>query len=156
MPLALKILLILLVIVLIVLGVLYYFGTKLQKKQVLQKEQMEAMKQTISMLIIDKKIMKLKDAGLPEIVMKSTPKYLRWSKLPVVKAKVGPRIMTMIADTKVFEKIPVKKECKLVVSGIYITDIKSVRGGSIPQPAPKKRGLARFFKKKDKKAENKK
>ena len=57
------------------------------------KEQLEAMKQQVTMLIIDKKRMKLKDAGLPQMVIDQTPKYLRGSKLPIVKAKVGPRIM---------------------------------------------------------------
>lgn len=32
--------------------------------------------------------MKLKDSGLPQIVIDNTPKYLRRSKVPVVKAKV--------------------------------------------------------------------
>ena len=48
--------------------------------------------------------------------------------------------MTLIADPKVYEIIPVKKEVKAVVSGIYITEIKSVRGGAIP--APPKKGVS--------------
>ena len=54
--------------------------------------------------------------------------------------------MTLIAEEKVFELIPVKKECKVVVSGIYISAIKSARGG-LEQPAPKKKGLLARFKK---------
>ena len=65
-------------------------------------------------------------------------------KMPFVKAKVGPRIMTLIADPKVYEILPVKKEVKAVVSGIYITEIKSVRGGAIPAPPKKKGFFARF------------
>lgn len=86
--------------------------------------------------------MKLKEAGLPAAVIENTPKYLRRTKVPIVKAKVGPRIMTLMCDNKVFEVIPVKKEIKAVVSGLYITGIKSVRGGSIEAP-PKKKGLFR-------------
>ena len=71
---------------------------------------MDAVAQTISMLIIDKKKMKLKDAGLPAVVLENTPKYLRRSKVPVVKAKVGPKVMTLMCDAKVFEVLPVKKE----------------------------------------------
>ena len=116
---------------------LYFFGKKAQKKQAEQQEQMEAAAQTVSMLIIDKKKMKLKEAGLPAVVLENTPKYLRRTKVPVVKAKIGPRIMTLMCDNKVFEVIPVKKEVKAVVSGLYITGIKSVRGGSIEQPQKK-------------------
>ena len=58
-------------------------------------------------------------------------------KVPVVKAKVGPRIMTMMADPQVYEILPVKTECKVVVSGIYIAELKSARGG-IPKLPPKR------------------
>ena len=85
----------------------------------------------------------LKEAGLPQMVVDNTPKYLRRTKVPVVKAKIGAKIMTLMCENKVFEVLPVKKEVKAVVSGLYITEIKSVRGGSIEQPE-KKKG---FFKK---------
>ena len=117
---------------------LYFFGKRAEKKQAEQQEQMEAAAQTVSMLVIDKKKMKLKEAGLPATVVENTPKYLRRTKVPIVKAKVGPKIMTLMCDSKVFEVIPVKKEIKAVVSGLYITGIKSVRGGSIEQPQKKK------------------
>lgn len=133
---------IVLIVVLVVLIAaciaLYFFGKRAEKKQAEQQEQMEAAAQTVSMLVIDKKKMKLKEAGLPAVVLENTPKYLRRTKVPVVKAKIGPRIMTLMCDSKVFEVIPVKKEIKAVVSGLYITGIKSVRGGSIEQPQKKK------------------
>ena len=121
---------------------LYFFGKRAEKKQAEQQEQMDAVAQTVSMLVIDKKKMKLKEAGLPAAVVENTPKYLRRTKVPVVKAKVGPRIMTLMCDNKVFEVIPVKKEIKAVVSGLYITSIKSVRGGSI-EAQPKKKGFCK-------------
>lgn len=144
----LNIILIILVIAAIVLAILFFLGRKLEKRQVEQQAMMEAAKQTVSMLVIDKKKMKIKDAGLPKIVYEQTPKYMRWAKVPVVKAKVGPKVMTLMADEKVFVALPLKTEAKVVVSGIYITEIKSIRGGAVVQ-APKKKGfLARF--KKDK------
>ena len=106
----LNVFLIILTIVVVLLAVLYFVGRRLQKKQAVQQEQMEAAKQTVSMLVIDKKKLKMKEAGLPQMVLDSTPKIMRRTKLPIVKAKVGPRIMTFIADAKVFEMIPVKKE----------------------------------------------
>ena len=103
-------------------------------------------KQTVSMLVNDKKKMKIKESGLPKIVYEQTPKYMRWAKVPVVKAKVGPKVMTLLADERVFASLPVKTEAKVVVSGLYITEIKSVRGGALPQ-APKKKGFFARFKK---------
>ena len=107
---------IVLIIVLLVLVAavvaLYFVGKKAQKKQEEQQQQIEAMKQTVSMLIIDKKRMKMKDAGLPQQVMDSANRFAKNTKLPVVKAKIGPQIMTLIADEKIFDSIPVKKEVK--------------------------------------------
>ena len=146
-----QILLIILAVILVLLVVLYFVGSKMQRKQAASQEQMDAMKQTLSMLIIDKKKMKLKDANLPDMVLQQTPKYMRRMKMPFVKAKVGPRIMTLIADPKVYEILPVKKEVKAVVSGIYV-GVKGIRGSLETKPAKKKGFFARF--KKDKSAKN--
>lgn len=129
--------LIILIVLVVALVVLYFVGRRLQKKQDAQAEQMEAMKQTVSMLVIDKKVLPLKQAGLPQVVIDQTPKLMRRSKVPVVKAKVGPRIMTFIADNKAFELIPVKKEIKAVISGIYIMDVRGIRG-QLETPQKKK------------------
>ena len=128
--------LVILVILVIALIVLYFLGKRAQKKQAEQQEKIDAMAQTVSILVIDKGRMKLKDAGFPSIVMESTPKYLRRSKVYVVKAKVGPKIMTFMCDDKVYPLVPVKKEVKATVSGIYITGVRGVRG---PLEAPKKK-----------------
>ena len=135
----LNVFLIILTIVVVLLAVLYFVGRRLQKKQAVQQEQMEAAKQTVSMLIIDKKRMPIKEAGLPQMVIDQTPKLMRRSKLPIVKAKVGPRIMTLVADAAVYEILPVKKEVKAVVSGIYIMEVRGVRGP--PEAPPKKKSM---------------
>lgn len=146
MHLVFNILLVILVIAAVVLAVLYFLGRKMETRQVEQQAMMEAAAQTVSMLVIDKKKMKIKDAGLPKIVYEQTPKYMRWAKVPIVKAKVGPKIMTLMADERVFASLPLKTEAKVVISGIYITQIKSVRGGTIPK-TPEKKGLLKRFKK---------
>ena len=87
--------------------------------------------------------MRLKEAGFPSIVVEGTPKYLRRSKVPVVKAKVGPKVMTLMCDAQVFPLIPVKKEVKATVSGIYITAVKGLRG-PLETPQKKKGFFARL------------
>jgi len=134
------VLLIVLAVLIVALAVLYFLGRKAQKKQAEQERQLEAYKQTVTMLIIDKKRMKLKDAGLPQAVIDGTPKLMRGSKLPIVKAKIGPQIMSLVCDEKIFDMVPVKKEVKATVSGIYLTSVKGLRG-SLPQPEnAKKKG----------------
>ena len=63
------VLLVILAVLIAAVVALYFLGRKAQKKQAQQQQQIDAMKQTVSMLIIDKKRMKLKDAGLPQIVL---------------------------------------------------------------------------------------
>ena len=125
---------------------LYFLGKKAQKKQAEQQEQMKASAQNVSMLIIDKKKMKLKEAGFPSIVLENAPKYLRGMKVPVVKAKVGPKVMTLMCDEKIFPLVPVKKEVKAVISGIYLTEVRGLRG-PLETPA-KKQGFFQRMKNK--------
>lgn len=139
-----QIVILIVLLVLIALVVLLYFlGKKAQKKQAEQQEMLEQNKQSLSMLIIDKKRMKIKDSGLPQMVIDQTPKLMRNSKMPIIKAKVGPQIMSLICDEKIFDNVPVKKEVKAVVSGIYVLDVKGLHG-KIEKKPEKKKG---FFKK---------
>ncbi len=146
---------VLLIVAVVVTGVLialYFVGKRLQKKQEDSETQMQAAAQTVSILVIDKKKMKMKEANLPKIVIDQTPKYLRGSKVPIVKAKIGPKVMNLVCDAKVYDLIPVKKEVKAVLSGIYIMDVKGLRG-NLEQKKEKKTILQKVtgvFKKEDK------
>ncbi|MBD5460138.1 MAG: hypothetical protein HDR26_04240 [Lachnospiraceae bacterium] len=151
MPVWSIVLIVVLVITVALVVGLYFLGKKAQKKQDEQQAMLEANKQTVSMLIIDKKRMPLKDSGLPQAVLSQTPKLMRRSKLPIVKAKVGPQIMSLICDEKIFDSVPVKKEVKAVVSGIYIMNVKGLHGKA-PVVEPKKKG---FFKRALEKAQEK-
>ena len=128
---------------------LYFLGKKAQKRQAEQQQQIDAMKQTVSMLIIDKKRMKLKDSGLPQAVIEQAPKLMRSS---IVKAKVGPQVMSLVCEEKIFDSVPVKKEVKAVISGIYITDVKGLHGKPVVTPKKKKGWLARTTEKLQEKA----
>ena len=140
------VMLVIIAVLLIGCIVLYFVGKKLQKKQEESQVQMEAASQVASILVIDKARMKLKEAGLPAVVLENTPKYLRRSKVPVVKAKIGPKIMTLMCDEKIFPVLPVKKNLKVKISGIYIMGV--IGRGVLEQPEEKKKGLfARFHSK---------
>ena len=136
------VLLVILAVLIVGLIVLYFLGKKAQKKRDEQEAQLAANAQTVSMLIIDKKRLRLKDSGLPQVVIDQTPK-MRRSKLPIVKAKVGPKVMSLIADEAVYDLIPLKKEVKATVSGIYITKVTGVRG-PLEKPQGKKSFRARM------------
>lgn len=130
-------------VVAVVLVVLSIVGRKMQNKQDAQKKQMDAAAQNMSILVIDKKMLRLKDSGLPAIVMEQTPKYLRRVKMPIVKAKVGPRIVTLVAEKSVYDILPVKTSVKATISGIYITAVRAERGALL-QPQKKQNLFARL------------
>lgn len=134
------VLLVIAIILVAAMIVLYFLGRKAQKKKEEQDEQMRAAAQTVTMLIIDKKRMKMKDAGLPAQVLEQANKFMQRTKLPIVKAKVGPRVMTLIADEQIYDEIPVKKEVKATVSGLYITGVRGLRG-PLEKPQVKKKSF---------------
>ena len=145
------IILIVVLVILVALTIgLYFLGKRAEKKQEEQNAQVEATAQNVSMLIIDKKRLRIKDSGLPEAVIAQTPFYARMSKLPIVKAKVGPKVMTLICDATIFDDIPVKKEVKARVSGLYITKVKGLHGKTQQQEVKKKKGFRAWLLKKQK------
>lgn len=143
MPVWVRVIIIVLAVIIGILIALIIVGRKMQKKQQASQADIEAASQIISMLVIDKKKMKVKDATLPKVVTEQIPKYMRFAKLPLVKAKVGPKVMTLIADVKVFDALPLKTEVKVAVSGIYITEIKYIRSKVEPKPLTKKEQRAK-------------
>ena len=140
------------VILIAAIIVLYFLGKRMKKKQEEQEQYLASNKQTVSMLIIDKKKVRFKDAGFPQSVIDQAPKISRSMKVPVVKAKVGPQILTLIADEKIFDQIPVKKEVKAIVSGMYIQGVKNLHGKAELPPPKKKNAFKRTIEKLQEKA----
>lgn len=132
------ILICILVLLVAAIIVLYILGKKAQKRQAEQQEILQANRQSVAMLIIDKKRLPMKDSGLPQMVIDQTPKLMRRSKLPIIKAKVGPQIMSLVCDAKIYDSVPVKKEVKAVISGIYVLEVKGLHGKIEQAPAKKK------------------
>ena len=136
---------IIMVVIIGLLVALYFVGNKMQKTQLAQREQIQAAAQPANLFIIDKKIMPMKDAKLPKAVMDQAPKRYQKAKVPIVKAKVGPQVMTLICDAQIFDDIPVKKEVKATVSGLYITKVKGLHGKTEQKDAKKKKGGLRAW-----------
>lgn len=118
---------VIIVLLIAALVALSIYGKKLQTRQEDSQRQLENAAQSVSLLVIDKKRLKLNESGLPQIVLEQTPKYMRNKKVPIVKAKIGPKIMSLICEEKIYDVIPVRKEVKAMVSGIYIMDVKGLR-----------------------------
>lgn len=133
-------------VILIAMAVaLYFVGKKAQKQQEENEKVMAETATQMKLFIIDKKKQKLKEANLPKAIMDQVPRMAKNSKMPMVKVKVGPKIMTFLCDAKVYETILPKQEVQATVSGIYITKARRIRG-PVYKKEEKKKGL--FGKKK--------
>ncbi len=90
-----------------------------------QKSLVDQHKVTTSILVLEKRMDKVTNTDLPKHVLEQIPKIYRVRKVPIVKAKIGPQVMDLMCDDKVFEKIPEKKSVRVDIAGIYIAGIKT-------------------------------
>ncbi|MBQ9464351.1 MAG: hypothetical protein IJU67_03635, partial [Lachnospiraceae bacterium] len=138
------VIIIILAAVVAVLLILVFIGKRAQKRQAQNEDIIRANAQVVSVLVIDKKKMKITQAGLPDLALAEVKWYQKIQKIPVVKVKVQNRIANVLCDVRVYDALPVKCEAKVVLSGLYITEIRSIRGGAILQPEKKKTLWQRF------------
>ena len=118
-------------LIVIILGVIiagFYFLNKwASKKMGTQQEMIDKNKQTTTLYIIDKKRDHAKNVNLPKMVMDNLPRMYRYMKMYFVQAKIGPQIMTFMCEKKIYNVLPVKKNVKVDIAGIYIISVKGVK-----------------------------
>lgn len=115
-------------IVLIVLGTGIYFLNKWAGKKTAEQQEMVAQhKQTVSIYVIDKKKDKIANANFPKAVVDQMPRMSKLMKMPLVKAKIGPQIMTLMCDAGVFDALPIKKTVSVEMAGAYIVSMKGMK-----------------------------
>ena len=131
----LHIILIVLGVIAVILVILYFAGSKLMEKQANTEKAMKQMSMTMTLLVIDKQKLHVKDSGLMKQVQDAIPAYMKWRKLPIVKARIikaniagGAQVMSFICDPKVYKIMPVKTEVKVTIAGVYITKLHSAKG----------------------------
>lgn len=106
---------------------LYFLNRWASRRMSDQQDMIERTKMTVSIYVIDKKKDKPANANLPKAVSEQLPKIYRFMKMPLVKAKVGPQIVTLMCDKQVFEALPIKKNVKVDLAGIYIVGMKGMK-----------------------------
>jgi len=115
-------------IVAIVGVTIFYFLNKWAgKKAATQHDMVEQHKQTVSIYVIDKKKDKITNAGFPKAVQDQIPRMAKIMKTPLVKAKIGAQIMTLVCDAAVFDALPVKKTVSVEIAGAYIVGMKGMK-----------------------------
>lgn len=123
---------------------LFLLGRKSRRQQEEQSVAMEKSAQTMNLFIIDKKKMRLKNANMPKIVLDAADWKTKLMRVPIVKVKVGPRVMSMVCDPDVYKTLLPGQEVKAQVSGVYINSAKRVRG-PVVDPKKSKKGTESFL-----------
>lgn len=120
------VLLVFLVIVVIVAG-LYFLNKWAYKRMDQQQSIIDRAKQVTSIYVIDKAKMKAAEANLPKAVQEQLPRMYKMMKVPLVKAKIGPQVVTLMCDKAVYDALPVKKNVKVEIAGIYIVSMPGMK-----------------------------
>jgi hypothetical protein len=109
---------------------LYFWGKRLQKKYDDQQQLINQHKQALSIFVIDKKKDNVNNLKLPKQVKEQLPWMYKRRKMPVVIAKIGPQIQTLMCDERVYNSIPTKKQIKVEMAGILIVKVLT---GKLPE-----------------------
>jgi len=102
---------------------MFFYMRKMNARQAESQKMIDQYTQKLNLLIIDKKMIKLKDAPFPKEVYEQAPPIMKFQKVCVVKAKVGPKVFNLMCERRVYDMIPVKTNIMATVSGLYITEV---------------------------------
>lgn len=80
-------------------------------------------KTVVQIFVIDKKKEKPTPTNLPKNVFSQLPKTSKLRKMNMVKAKVGPQIVTLMCDKPIYDVLTPKRNVKVELAGIYIVSI---------------------------------
>ena len=115
-------------IVVLVIGFVFYFVNKwVGRRAAQQQDLVQQHKQTMSIYVIDKKKDKITNANLPKAMTSQLPRTSKLFKMPLVKAKIGAQIMTLVCDNDVFNALPLKKTVSVEMAGVYIVGMKGMK-----------------------------
>ena len=100
-----------------------YLNKKTMRRMIQAQDFIDQNRMTVQAFIIDKKQEKPSAINLPKAVFDQLPKMAKMRKANLVKAKIGPQIVTLMCDKPVYEVLPVKKSLKVDIAGMYIVSV---------------------------------
>lgn len=141
-----------LVVVLVVAG--FFFLNRWAYKKMDEQQAMinqQKMKQTA--YVIDKKHDRITNVHMPKMVMDNIPKRAKLMKMYFAQVKIGPQILTLICDKNVYNALPLKKNVKIEIAGLYIVNVIGMKSAEEMKALEKeKKAKAKAEKKSRKKA----
>jgi len=116
-------LIIITIVVVIIFVALLYFNKKNYGKMIQAQDFIDQNKTVVQIFVIDKKKEKPTPTNLPKNVFSQLPKTSKLRKMNMVKAKVGPQIVTLMCDKPIYDILTPKRNVKVELAGIYIVSI---------------------------------
>jgi len=123
----LDILLVIMAIVGVGAAAFYFLSRWSYKKMDQHSAMVEQHRQSTTIFVIDKSRGRLKPGILPKAVMDQMPMSSKFIKMNFVKAKVGPQIVTLMCEKTVYDALPIKKNVKVDLAGIYIASMHGMK-----------------------------
>ena len=118
------------IIVMVVLAVaifaIYKLSNRNYRRNIETQDFIEANKQTLSIYVIDKKFAKPRENGFSRQIYRQVRPSARERRVCMVRAKVGPQIVTLITDKSVYDVLATKKTVKVEISGLYLVKVVGV------------------------------
>lgn len=99
---------------------------KEKKEENIEKAKQTGNYVTTTLLIVGKGMKTPKEAKMPEHAINSLPKMVRNTKLPMVRAKVGKKLMTLVCEKKAYDNLVVFKKARVKMAGMVIEDAKTI------------------------------
>jgi hypothetical protein len=120
-------LLLIFIIICAVIAGVYFLNRWAYKKMDEQNQIIEQNKMSATIYVISKKRDKITNIKLPKAVADQIPARAKLVKMNFIQAKVGPQIMTLIAEKNIYEAIPLKRNVKVELAGIYIVGMQGLK-----------------------------
>ena len=98
------------------------------KKMIQAQDFIDQNRTTVQIFVIDKRQEKPSPSNMPKAVYEQMPKSAKIRKTNLVRAKVGPQIVTLMCDKPVYQVLPVKKNVKVDL-GVYCRHHRDESGG---------------------------
>lgn len=119
-----------LIIVCVAVAIFFAFTTHLGKKRQAQSIEAQSLldqhKMITPILVIDKRFEKPSPNNMPKSYYDKLPAKSRRNKYGIIKAKVGPQIVTLFCDKNVYDVFIPKKTYKVELSGTIILGIEGM------------------------------
>ena len=102
-----------------------FLRKRMKRKMEEQQDIVNEHKISTSVFVIEKRKGKITEAKLPKNVLSQIPAIYKIRKMPLITAKIGPQIVTLVCEDDIYEKIPEKKNINVELAGIFIVSVKS-------------------------------